>query len=884
MDQSSASTSAHGEEFARRLGRDRQRVEDRRSATRERFERGVDGLDLATTLAAQMDGFLVELFENVSEALDAEGGLEQQGAILAVGGSGRGEMAPFSDVDLLFLDAGKGGFEVFAGQVVRNCWDVGLQLGHGVHEPRGAISLAFDEAEFATSLIGARCLWGHRGLAEDFRQLFLRQVVQGRGTRFYRDCVAAREAEWARHGGAASELVPDVKKSPGGLRDIHLVGWLGAIRFGSSDLEELVKRGALREDECQVLQRGREFLTRVRFGLHFHAGRSQDVLTRDEQLRLAETRGVEGAPGQRPVERFMQEYFQHTTAVARVTRRFVVRHRLSSVWERLTRWCALPRRRGPYRIGRHVIDVLPEQRGQVCGELESILELFSVAAESRVPPSVELLDEISQVAAGLPDQVSPGAARLFLELLARTGSAGETLRLLFEVGVLERLVPAMAHARCLMQFNQYHSYTVDEHSLRAVEAAEAFADEKGPVGNACREIARPDLLHLALLLHDLGKGHEEQHCEVGRRIAEETTRRLGLEQEAVDQLVFLVHRHLEMEQLATRRDFSDPGLLNRFAREVGSSETLRMLYVLTAADISAVGPGKWTSWKADLLTQLYHKTLALLTTDAVGVASSTERETADSEGPGGSTDVAAREEQESGLSQEEATDVSLRQASEELAANEVEVDGTYETSNDTLELRVLVGSEHAEGCFHRIAGTLTALRLEVLGAEISTSATGGAIDRFRVVDPDYNAGLVEERMREISTTIREAVLRQVTVRQLFARHRRFENLSRTDVLSDFPTRIVLDVSSSPRCTIVEVFAHDRPGLLYTIARTLFQLDLSVEVARIATHVDQIVDVLYLVDGEGQKIEDEVRRSEIRERLELAIERLEREGFVEPAEG
>lgn len=875
MDQPSASSSAHGGEFSHRLGRYRQRVEDRRAATRERFDRGADGLDLATTLAEQTDGFLVELFEDTSEAFAAGGGLEQHGAILAVGGSGRGEMAPFSDVDLLFLDGGKGDFEDFAGQVVRDCWDVGLQLGHGVHPPRGAIALALAEAEFATSLIGARCLWGHRGLAEDFRQLFLRRVVQGRGAKFYRDCVAAREAEWARHGGAASELVPEVKKSPGGLRDMHLVGWLGAIRFGTADFEELVRRGALREEERRVLDGAREFLTRVRFDLHFHAGRSQDVLTRDEQLRLAEARGVAEAPGQRPVERFMQEYFQHTTAVACVTRRFVARHRLLSLWEQVTGWSALPRRRGPYRIDRHVIDVPPEQRGQVCDGLESILELFTVAAECHVQPSGELLDEISRSAADVPGEVSPGASRQFLELLARTGAAGQTLRWLFEVGVLERLVPAMAHARCLMQFNQYHSYTVDEHSLRAVEAAEAFADDEGPVGEACREIERPDLLHLALLLHDLGKGHEEQHCEVGRRIAKDTAGRLGLEPDEAGLVVFLVHRHLEMEQLATRRDISDPGLLARFAREVGSPETLRMLYVLTAADISAVGPGKWTSWKADLLTQLFTRTLSLLTADAAGIASPAGREQGGIESPSGQPPAA--------MEDEEVADVSFLEALEGLAENDVQIDCTYETSNDTLELRVLVGPEHADGCFHRIAGTLTALRLEVLGAEISTSETGVAIDRFRVVDPDYNEGLVEERIREIGETIREAVLRQVTVKQLFARHRRFENTTRTQALSDFPTRVVLDVSSSPRCTIVEVFAHDRPGLLYTIARTLFRLELSVEVARIATHVDQIVDVLYLVDAEGQKITDETRRGEIRERLESALERLDREGFVESAD-
>ncbi len=864
---------------------------------RERFDQGVDVVELVQSLALQTDGFLVELFDEAAEGISADDRLAGEGAILAVGGSGRAELSPWSDVDLLFLDGGHGGsFAEFTAQAVRDCWDVGLQLGHGVHSLEGTIALARSEIEFATAAVEARWLWGDRGLAEEFRQSFARRVVAGRMSRFYRDCLEARRVEWARHGLSASALVPDVKRSPGGLRDVHLVRWLGFCRHGTTDIDELVRRGALLPGERDVLVDGHRLLTGVRVDMHLEAGRAQDVLTRDEQLRLAESRSVEASTGQRSVERFMQDYFRQTTEMARVVERFATRNRPSNLFETIADWWRIPRRVGPFRITRRAIDAAPGDRDEVARTLESSLELFEAVAVHGVQPSLPLLDGITDAVDDWDPEISGQARSRFLSILGHTGHVGTALRQMFHARVLDHLVPAVTHARCLMQFNQYHSFTVDEHTFRAVEAAEALVDDPGPVGVAYREIGRKDLLHLALLLHDLGKGFDENHSEVGRRIAVETAERLGLDESDTERLVFLVHQHLAMEQLATRRDISEPGVVIEFSHQVGSPQTLRMLYALTAADIIAVGPGKWTDWKADLLTELFDRSLLVLGGERHGFQleerlesvrnSVFERSTAGAGGDdrGPESDWLAR--QLEGLSPQYLASTEVETIADDLAAvsrlqaDSVQVDGRYQAETGTLQLRVLVGGEYSEGCFHRIAGTLTVLRLEVLGAEISTALDDVAIDRFHVVDHDFDGPATEFRIEVINDAICDAVRRNVSVRQFAGRHRVYGRADAAEPVSNFPTRVVVDNQSSPSRTIVDVFAHDRPGLLYTISRTLFQLGHSVELARIATHVDQVVDVFYVVDRESRKILDAARVEEIVERLETAITHLQRHGFSE----
>ena len=371
-------------------------------------------------------------------------------------------------------------------------------------------------------------------------------------------------------------------------------------------------QGALSRDEARILLAAYDYLKHIRVDLHFEAGRCQDVLVRDEQLRIAEERHIEATIGQRPVERFMQTYFRHSTAIAELSERFITLHRPRSLLGALFRSLTTHRSDGIYLVANDSIDVVRRHREHVLSSLEEILKFYRTAALYQVGPSAEFAERIREAAPRLPGDVSARSAEYFRDILNCHGNLGAILRSMFRTGVLEIVVPPMAHARCLLQFNQYHSYTVDEHTLRTVEELERLDRDTGLLGEAYRAIRKKYLLHLAMLLHDLGKGYDEDHSLVGRAIADRMADRLRLTDQDRETLVFLVHRHLAMAHQAFRRDNSEYEAILDFSREVGSAERLRMLFVLTAADVTAVGPGVWTQWKSQLVSELYERTLVVL--------------------------------------------------------------------------------------------------------------------------------------------------------------------------------------------------------------------------------------------------------------------------------
>lgn len=877
-----------------RLNRNRARMEEIREHGRRLLQGGATGIQVAAAIADQTDEFMAELFHDAVSGLDAgqRKHVEEHAALIAVGGSGRGELAPYSDVDLLFLYEAPAAdpFAACAAQTVRDCWDAGIRLGHSVRTVGQSLNLARQDPQVATALVETRLLWGSRALHERFRKKFVRSVIRGRRRAFIESCIAARMQERLERGDTVGELEPDVKRSLGGLRDIHLLRWVAFACYGTADIDGLRLRGALTKEDARLLRTAWEFLTRVRVQLHFEAGQAQDVLSREEQLRLADRFRVGGTAGQRPVERFMQEYFRNSTACADVVARFVDLHRRRSLPARLMSFLVRHRTNRVFRVDRDTIDVVPRHRRAVARDLRRILTLYHTAVLYGVVPTAKLAQTLKQAAPELESHLSEECSHLFLTILNCPGYLGNVLRSLYTTGLLEILVPPVSHARCLLQFNQYHSYTVDEHTLRAVEAAERFQWDNGPVGTAYRAIHHKEILHLALLLHDLGKGFEEDHSEVGRRIALETAARLGLSGHQRDLFVFLVHKHLLMSHLAFRRDIGDPEVLLPFSHEVGSPEALRMLYVLTAADLQAVGPGVWTDWKAELLTEMYDRTMLILSgqhylfheeqrlqraKEEVRAAVVPLENDAEASEAGGAIDEQLGMFPPHYLAATPPSRVAADLAViQRLGPDEIVVEGDYDNETETVEYRVITREETAAGCFHKIAGVLAAKRLEILTAQISTTDTGTVVDSFRVHDDDYAGAVPSDRIEEVAETIRRVLTGRDAVEQLYQRHLPFQATAGAAPVSNLPMRVVIDNDSSDRCTIIDVFAHDRPGLLYVIARTIYELDLSVMLAKIATHLDQVVDVFYVTDADGCKLCDEERLNAVRECLAARIDRFE----------
>lgn len=893
---------------ADRIAQLKARVEEIRRRVRERFELGGSAVHTTALQSELFDEFVVAVLKlNLQSLSEADrAALEVQTALLAVGGSGRAEMCPYSDVDLLFLYAPSVEqiYQPFAAQVQRDLWDCGLKVGASARTLADSIQWAKQEPQFATALVDARRLWGSVPLSEQLQTQFRKRVVKSRRLQFITDAVASRDKERTDYGATTQQLEPDLKRSLGGLRDLHLIRWIGFATYGAADLDSLRLNSAITMEETRRLVHAHEFLTGLRIDLHLAAGKEQDVLTREDQLRIARKRGIQAVGAQSPVERFMQEYFQHSSSVAEIARRFVNRSRRSPLAVRFLRFVMSYRVDDIYYIGPDYVDIARRHRAVALSSLDGILKLFMTAARYHVTVAPHLLEAIKARSLRPPAQLSADAAHSFLALLRTTGKLGVALRGLYETGVLEAVLPCWQHIRCLLQFNQYHHFTVDEHTLRTIEAAEGFLNDEGALGQAYREIHHKELLHLALLLHDAGKGFEEDHSELGRRLAEEASMRLGLPDHQRDLVMFLVHRHLKMADLALRRDIGDRALLLKFSHEVGSPDALRMLFVLTAADISAVGPNTWNEWKAELLTTLYERTMLWLSgkshlfDEAIRLRqiesqvvqlclSANPAIPEDSNSPELNSPEAKEWQKRVALSPSHylletppariAADMRVIRA---RRPDEIHVEAQYDAETGTVEYRMIASESVASGCFHKLAGVLAAKRMEILTATICTTQDGIIIDALRVRDADHAGEIPEFRTEEVAAAIRKVLRGETDVQTLLKSRGRFAVKPAHGPVSDLPLRVVIDNETSDRYTVIDVFAHDRPGLLYEITRSLFVLKLSVALAKIATHFDQVLDVFFVTDADGHKIVDGERLKAIRQHLMDDLTTFERSALNE----
>jgi [protein-PII] uridylyltransferase len=605
---------------------------------------------------------------------------------------------------------------------------------------------------------------------------------------------------------------------------------------------------------------------------------AQEILSFDDQVWLAKQLGFEDRPHLLAVEQFMQLYYRHTTALHEISVRFVNRCRSQSWRDRIARLWPSPKIEGYFVVaGRHHLTVPPELRTRLVERPDLLLRLFELASSRRLRIETALLDDIHPHIDALPDEAfrAEAVSGIFLRLLGGPGTVAQALEAMHRAHLLEKMIPVFVAVRGLMQFNQYHKYTVDEHSLLAVAKCEALGEEDhGILSEVYREIRRKDLLHLAVLLHDLGKGREEDHSEVGKTIAEETAARLGLDEQETRTLGFLVHRHLLMAHTAFRRDPYDDKVVLAFARAVGTPEVLRKLLALTAADIAAVGPGMLTKWKESLLIELYLRTLPEVSGErGQGDGSDRIAQIAND-----LTGEATLIEQgiERGWLEVELKKFPLRyllgtpvgrmaahlSAIRRIPAGGVVVEQCFNETLRTSEYTVMTFNDLAPGIFSKIAGVMAAKGLQILDAQIITRPDGIVVDTFHVSDPDYEGAPPADRRASIITAIERVLKGQETVEGIFARSGRL-NPYRQLPSSRQPTEVQIDNETSDRHTIIDVFADDCQGLLYVITHVIFQLGLSVHASRISTRLDQVADVFYVTDAADGKIHDPARLESIR---------------------
>jgi [protein-PII] uridylyltransferase len=838
---------------------------------------GSPGTQVGTLASDLIEMIVLDVYHTIVEALpsDAADFVRREVAVVAHGGFGRREMAPYSDVDLMLLYERDphGVVPGVARQLLQDLFDAGLDVGQSVRTVPEAIRLAEQDATVFSTLIESRVIAGPSRLGERLRSRLL-VLVERQRKRLLLHLDEARGEERDRHGRSASLLQPNVKRSPGGLRDMQLVRWLGFIGWGETTFSGLVSRNVLSAADADSLREARSFLLGVRIDLHLHAGRSNDELSRDEQARIASERGLESTEGLLAVERFMRDYCGVTQGVMRILAH--VRRQMGPApwWRKLEARVLGHDVDRVFYVGPRSIGIWPAAFDQAVGSLASVMTLVELSMRHDRPIDEEAWEAVraasaSTEAVALPDGAS---CQRFLQLFHQTTRLADALRSMHRVGLLERFVPAFEHARGLLQFNNYHKYTVDEHCLHTVERGIELADDPGWLGQVWRGIRRRRPLLLALLLHDIGKGRPGDHSEVGAVLAREAARALGLPDDEVEIVELLVAKHLLMSHLAFRRNVGDPSLVVGFARDVESPEVLRMLTLLTVADVSAVGPGAWTGWKADLLSDLYERTLSCLDGESpLRLADQRRAELQhllDEQAVGEPVLRLARLLTPSYLQATEPQQI-LDELQQVVAIppGELLVLTRWHPDTSTVGLTFAARKPIVRGVFHRVTGALSSLRLAVLSADIHSFDDEVVIDHFVAQDPDSVGEPPPRRMREIAAAI-ESVIRSGG-RPSFPTV--YAEASQTAALEDkFPPRVRIDNASSDTTTIIEVFAHDRVGLLYSIARAIYEVGLSVEAAKIGTYLDQVVDAFHVTEQGGGKVNDPERRRIIRSAIEAVL--------------
>ncbi|MBI5135742.1 MAG: [protein-PII] uridylyltransferase [Nitrospirae bacterium] len=847
--------------------------DERRAAIMQAHREGASGRKVVDRLTRLTDDVLLTLYANAVARHVA--GKDVPGlALVAVGGYGRGELNPHSDVDLLFLydprqaDAAK----AVSNDVLYPLWDLRLTVGHSVRTVADCVEVGLADLTAHTSMIETRLLAGDKELYQRFVREFTAKVAKKDVMSFLYRKAEEQRTRHQRFGATVFLQQPNVKESSGGLRDIHYLLWVAIARYGIGKLRGLLEKGLLDPNDYKALVNARGFFWHIRNELHFERGKSVDVLTFEEQLRLCRFFGFHETRTSRDVERFMRRYYLHASRVLDICSRFVDRATTRPLSKTLSTMI-FSRKVAPYFVlTSREIRVDARHEAAFLADGMGILNLFHLAQAYGLrihPDTVEMLSH-----ARIPRRVlrQPDAMRVFLDILRWDSGVAETLGRMHRLRILGRVLPEFARVDRLVTFSQYHKFTVDAHTLYAVELLEQLAGADDVFGKVFREIRRKEILYLAVLLHDAGKGLHRDHCEVGEELAGAVAERFALVPKDTDLLRFLVRNHLEMSHIAFRRDLSDDTVLTQFARHTETPERLKMLFVLTHVDIRAVGPGTWNGWKEGLLTELYARSIEILAGRRMVVDMAREigrlREKVHAVlGPDAKdwSDEILRQAPGRYLVAHSVDDICrhlgmIRKLKDNPALVEI-----VPQEDGSADITVCAHDRLVPALFSKIAGTLSAKDLQIYDARITTFRDDVVLDEFRVKDPNMGSFIDHDRWGRIRNALLDVLLGRVEVESLFVGGRGRKSHEHI-AFSHTEPMVRIDNETSASFSIIDVFAADRQGLLYAITRAIAGLGLSVFFSRIATKADRVVDVFYVKDLEGGKVEDPERVEAIRARL------------------
>jgi len=853
-------------------------------ATKERF---IETGDVAAMLAAHsrmMDTILSALYELAS------GNKNISLAVVATGGYGRAELFPYSDLDLLFLyDTAQSSPVVEF--MLYILWDLGLKVGQAHRSPAETVALAKDDISIRTSLLDARFIAGKKALFDDMESRFRKEFAAETSLAFVEAKLAERDARHLRFGDSRYMLEPNVKEGKGGLRDLHTLWWMARYIYPIHQIEDLVSMKLLTPDEYKAFDQARQFLWRVRAHLHYMMERPEERLTFDRQYALAVSMGYGHPSKNRSIERFMRRYFVAVRTVGSITRIFCAlleeekkrkpRTSLAWLWQ-------MPGKLGNFRLDGERLHVRSEQAFEVNPVL--MIEMFRVAQIHGIDIHPRALQLMARNLKRIDDSVrhDPKACGLFMDILLATQGPEIILRRMSEAGVLGSFIPDFGRVIGQTQFNMYHVYTVDEHTLVALGILHAV--EKGSVkeelplaSDIIHRLKSRRVLYLAVFCHDIAKGRGGDHSELGEKIAAKLAARFGFSPDEIETAAWLVRQHLLFSNTAFKRDIDDPKTIQDFVRMVQSPERLKLLLVLTAVDIRAVGPAVWNAWKGGLLRDLYRRAEQCM----------------------GSGQVELKQHQAGQFRadlakvligwHEDEIDAYLEQGNPSFWANfDLARHATIarmmrqlQAESDPLDVPLLIDTQHdydrsfteiilctydQHELFSKLAGAMALSGANIINAKIFTMKNGMVVDVFQVQDA---AGQVFDRpgrLAKMSVYIEQAISDEIDLAETFADQAESASglfLAGRNALP-VPGQVFIENDASNICSVIELTGQDRTGFLYAVARTLASLGLTIATAHISTYGAAVADVFYVKDVFGMKITHDSKLKQIRAELLKAV--------------
>ncbi len=838
---------------------------------------GATGRRVVIELTAVFDQLNDSIYKVASADLNRD---ELAGCtLIALGGYGRAEMNPRSDLDLMFYyeAVGKNAARIIADRMLYLLWDLRLDVGYSVRSSAECLEESHDTT-VRSSLLDARFISGNQELYKSYADSVGRVMLNQDTQSFIKLKLAERAERKIKYGSSVYLLEPNLKEGEGGLRELQEALWIARVKFKASGLKELLKKGVINEQDFQEYNQALDYLWKIRNFLHFKGQRKSDQLSFEQQQSLADFFGYKKKRRTSAVEQFMQEYYARAMQVEHLSTKFILR---------VTQPGTQPKKNVFNFFGRRNIEdgfyiIRGELRAKVDQHLLDDPTLMMVAFQLAQKHEVQICLELKQLIRDnshlINDKVrrSKRINQSFMQILRHPRGVSDILRKMHHLHFLNAFIPEFKKIYCQVQFDLYHIYTVDIHTLFAIKEMEKlwhgdYQHQHPMLTEVASNIEKRELLLLAILFHDIGKGSGKDHSVRGAEMIPTIARRLRLNREDSERLEFLVLNHLKMAHISQRRDLQDLKMISQFAALMGMSENLRMLYLLTFADIKAVGPDVWTEWKGSLLRELYEKAYDALEKNEFYHEKRSEKIRNRKRNIRKALLDDFSESRVNKVINSLHTRYLMSYRSREiiphlrlaLSRGKKTLAMQIEHNREAEYTELTLATIDSPGLFSQIAGVMAAHSINILGAQIHTRKNGTVLDILQV--NSLIGGIVDKQQKweRVKSDLSEVLEGRTLVEDLFNKSQPPDYLKAATKQPQKRNKVEIDNEVSDRYTVIDIFATDKIGLLYEITRTLNELGLYIAVSKISTKVDQVADIFYVSDIFGQKITDVVKLEEIR---------------------